>query len=348
MPIHTQFLSSRHPRGIHITLPLLFLLLITACSDNSGESVHHTHYWNPVWNPDGHTIAYALLEAEAPVPLPSPPPSSARMLLYDAATKTSTTISLGTTETPLRYYRFDLSGSILAILSDGLRFHHRDGSLISVYRGVAGFTPVWFDFTNTGYSFVWIGSAGGHVRVGLTRMDPQTWTPVEERALLDTLVSASALSITLTSQSTYAMRLDDGSIVEMDFPGNVRNAFTSAPFIASNPRQYALRTSTASGGRTMLYALESAGLLAMDLGIGTKVQLIRGGISDFDISPASRLMVYETYSGDVWLATEDGLPLDRSGPHNVMPALSPDGTRLASVARTSSTKDSVRVIIVTN
>jgi len=56
--------------------------------------------------------------------------------------------------------------------------------------------------------------------------------------------------------------------------------------------------------------------------------------------------VYETGTGDTWIATTEGLPLTRIAPQNIMPRFSPAANGIALIERLDEYTDSLHVLLL--
>ena len=320
------------------------LLLLTACSEDEGPA-SHVHYYNPVWSSDDKTVVFAVYEESESGSMPAVERQSKFMTVYDVETRSSRRVNFNVDNTILREYTFDLGNDILAFIEDGIKFLTLDGTLQGVFAGSAdGIEPVAMQFTNTGNSFIWAGSKGGRVLVEEIKFDRSDWSIVEEIVLLDEQLDTDVLALTITTQqATFALRLASGEIREYTLAGDLRNIYTYEPYTSENPRHYRMVAYKTVTGTKRLYALEHQGLLLLNLAEGTSKRLVSGNIRDFDVSERGGIMVYETYSGDTWLATDQGTPLNRLAPHNVMPRMSFAGSWLAASGTVDQFTDTLTV-----
>jgi len=93
-----------------------------------------------------------------------------------------------------------------------------------------------------------------------------------------------------------------------------------------------------------LFVRDGEGIRRLDLETGLPRLLVEGGAIDMDISASRSSMVYETATGDTWIATVEGAPLTRIAPMNVMPRISPADNGIAMVERIDVFTDSLHVL----
>jgi hypothetical protein len=191
---------------------------------------------------------------------------------------------------------------------------------------------------------------------GIIRYTDVPWQPTEQKLVIDTATSAGVMDIAITTSNSFAVRLDDGSVINYNTDGKILARFTlSLPIQFAFPWQGRLQAHHPSAGNqdwssTTIYARDARGLVRMLLGYkdsqghDSSRVLVEGSIIDFDVSRTSAQMIYESGSGDLWLATIDGIPVLRLAPHNVMGSFSPAGKWLASVGRISDNLDSLSFI----
>jgi len=319
-------------------------LLLVACSDDDPSTM--THYFNPVWTPDGSTIVAGYVQAPTgPVNGPDGAlgaPGSLAVL--DMDTRVERIISLPAVSTVHTLYAFDPSGAALTFVENGgFYFYDLTGRELLFHQPTEGGIPAVMDFSNTGNSFLWLGSTPEGYTVNTTVYDAATWT-IDNQITMFTIPNDSpVLALTHTSQRSFAVRLENGTVKEYDFNGSELNTFATAPFESNNPWHYRLMFYSRNDER-YLFVRDDEGIRRLDLASGIPRLLVEGGAIDMDISAVRNSMVYETTTGDTWIATVEGNPLTRIAPMNVMPRISPANNGIAMVERTDVYTDSLHVL----
>ncbi|MDT8325649.1 MAG: WD40 repeat domain-containing protein [Bacteroidota bacterium] len=328
-------------------LPLLLVAVaFSACSEDDPATM--THYFNPVWTPDGSTIVAGFVQEGTGLVSDVAPVSAnwGDLAVMDFSSRTLRTVSMPDVATVHALYSFDPSGTALAFVQEGhIRFYDLNGSLLLDYLPAEGGSPVLMDFSNTGNSFVWIGGAVGDYSLNLTTYDAASWTVETEFTMADIESGSAVIALTLTGQRSAAVRYDDGTVREYDFNADLLNTFTTTPFTSPNPWQQRLMYVSGNQGRR-LFARDAGGLHRFDLDAGAARQLVFGSVVDMDVSGSRGSMVYETGTGDTWIATMEGTPLTRIGPQNIMPRFSPADNGIASVERLDVFTDSLHVFVL--
>ncbi|MBN1448238.1 MAG: hypothetical protein JXA28_09935 [Bacteroidetes bacterium] len=325
-------------------LVLFSATLLIACSEDEPSSM--THYFNPLWTPDGNTVVAGYLQGpEGPIDPPAgntDPPGT--LAVMDMATRSERIITLPAVSTVHELYAFDPSGKALAFIeSDAIYFYDLTGSLLLRHQSAEGGIPVVMDFGNSGNSMLWIGSTPEGYTVNTIQYDPGTWSVENQLTMMTLQKDASVEALRHTSQRSFAIRFDNGRIVEYDFNGTVLNTFTSIPFETVNPWHKRLMYFSRNGERA-IYIRDGEGLKRLDLVSGLPRLLVKGEVIDMDISATRSSMVYETTTGDVWIATVEGSPLTRIAPQNLMPRISPADNGIAMVERVDRYTDSLHVL----
>lgn len=324
-------------------LPLLVIsaVLLTACSDD--EPTRIVHHVNPLWTPDGKTLVAGYDEYLPGGEAPSPLRPASRIAVMDVDTRVTRVVDLGTVNTWHTVYAFDPSGSALAIAqANGIFFFDLQGRQLLAFQPTDA-SPRFIAFGNTGNSFVWVGATADGYTVNKTTYDAAGWTIGATEQLAAVTTIEAVISLALTSQRSYALRFASGLVREVEFNGTELNSFTIETMTSDNPWHERL-VYYSSGGR-YLYAIDGKGMMRMDLGSGTAARLVQGTIVDLDISDQRRSMVYETRTGDLWLSSEDGIPLTRLAPQNIMPRFSPAANGIAMITRVDTYTDSLHVLL---
>lgn len=301
------------------------------------------HYFNPLWTPDGSAVVAGYLEAPSGVVDADNPVSSGELAVRDFDTGNLRIVPMPDVQTLHRLYDFDPSGQALAFTQNGsIRLYDLQGQLLLNYQPAEGGEPQLMQFTNTGKSFVWIGGTPGNYSVNQSTYDMATWTVESEFPMMTLDKNASIISMVLTGQRSVAIRWDDGEVKEYDFTGAELNSLTTVPFTDENPWQHRLVYATRSQNR-WLYVRDQEGIYQFDLETGEADQILVGHVVDFDVQGERASMVYETGTGDTWLATLDATPLTRIGPQNLMPRFSPAANGIATIERLDAYTDTLRI-----
>lgn len=338
-------LPNLQSKSIFRNLPLILIavLLLAACSDD--DPVLQTHYVNPVWTPDGKTLVAGYDEALSTEIAPSAGRTVTRLAVKDIASRVTRIVDLGVVSTWHTLYAFDPSGTALAFVENGrILFHDLQGRQLLSFQPTAGGAPRLLAFQNTGNSFVWVGVTADGYTVNLNTYDAATWAALETTTLETVQSTEAVLSLVLTSQRSYALRLSSGLVREVDFNGTELNSYSIGTLTSDNPWHERLVYYSALGAR-YLYAVDGDGMMRLDLSTGAADTLVKGTITDFDMSDQRQSMVYETRTGDIWLSTSDGTPLQRMAPQNLMPRFSPAANGVAMVTRIDPYKDSLHVLL---
>ena len=316
---------------------------VAACSDD--DPIQTTHVVNPLWTPDGKTLVAGFDQRMSNDPAPSDASPATRLAVMDIATRVTRIVDLGAVSTWHTLYAFDPSGVALALVQDGsIFFYDLQGRQLLRHQPTAGGAARLLAFQNTGNSFVWVGATADGYTVNLSTYDATSWN-VLETTTLETVTSTEAvLSLALTSQRSYALRLGSGHVREIDFNGTERNSFSMGTLTSDNPWHERLVYYSAFGSR-FLYAIDNDGMMRFDLNTGGADRLVKGTITDFDMSDQRQSMVYETRTGDIWLSSSEGTPLQRMAPQNLMPRFSPAANGVAMVTRVSPALDSLHVLL---
>lgn len=330
------------PRSI---LPLLVVLIgFSACSDDDPITI--THYYNPLWTPDGKTVVAGMWQYldHGSDDMVAPHTDPGTLAVYKMESHSQYTLTLPV-ETIHRMYHFDPSGEALAFVHNGIALYNLDGAELLRYTPTVGGIPMQMTFSNTGNSFFWTGSDGDQYTVNRTQYNINGWTVEDESTLLTMPRESAIIAMTATSQQSVALRFEDGVVREYDFSGSLLHTFTTSPFTTENPWQQRMVFYSHNGVR-FLYVRDAAGLQRFDLETGESRQLIEGAVRDMDVLASRATMVYETGSGDVWIATTDASPLTRIAPQNLMPRISPAGNGIAMVARVTPQTDTLNVLLL--
>ncbi len=324
---------------------LAIVIVMTACSDDDpAQAIHHA---NPVWTPDGKTIVagYDQFQSNG-AGTDGPRTQVSRMAVMDFTTRQTRIIDLGDVMTWHTLYAFDPSGKALAFAQSGrIRFYGLDGQLLLEHQPATGGDPRFVVFNNTGNSFVWLGLTSTGYTVNLTTYDASSWDVLDTTPLSEVTTTEAPIALCLTSQRSYAVRMSSGLVREVDFNDTELNSYSIKALQADNPWHTRLIYYSNAGNR-YLYTIDGDGLMRLDLVTGSADQLVRGEIVDLDVSDTRRSMVYETHTGDTWLSNQDGSPLSRIAPQNLMPRFSPANNGIALVQRIDAYRDSLHILLL--
>ncbi len=328
----------------HLLALFLIAVAFTACSEDDPATM--THYFNPVWTPDGSTIVAGYLQGSTgPVDAASPV-SSGDLAVLDFETRALRIVSMPDVQTIHALYSFDPSGTALAFAQNGsIRLYDLNGNVLLNYVPTEGGNPEMMVFSNTGNSFVWIGGTPGSYMLNQVTYDAATWTVLSEFPMMTLPSTARVIGLSMTGQRSVAVRYDNGTIKEYDFNSDELNSFTVEPFASENPWQQRMMYFSRPNDRR-LYLRDAGGLHQLNLNSGTSQQLLFGNVVDMDVSESRSSMVYETGTGDTWIATTDATPLTRIGPQNLMPRFSPAANGIATVQRLDVYTDSLHVFLL--
>ncbi len=331
-----------------ISLLLLSVVVLSACSeDDPIEVIHHV---NPLWTPDGKTIVagydqYMTSTGDAMSNVLVQP---SRLAVMDFATRTTRIVNLVDVITWHQLYAFDPSGTALAFTQHGsILFYDLQGNQLLSHMPPSGGDPRFLAFSNTGNSFIWVGITGTGYTVSLTTYDATNWTILDTTPLATVETTEAVISLVLTSQRSYAVRMSSGLVREVDFNGIELNDFSIAELLTDNPwHSRLIFYNDMNTGLRYLYAIDKTGMMLLDLASGTATRLVEGTLVDFDLSDQRQSMLYETHTGDVWLSSPQGSPLSRIAPQNLMPRFSPALNGIALVERISTTRDSLHILLL--
>jgi hypothetical protein len=335
-----------------LTLFLLLLiagLVVFGCSEDNGNP-QQLHYYNPVWTPNGKAVVFGMYRG-----IPSSG-TLASSLLYIADTSgRRMEFTVAPMNTLNRRFWFDPVSGALAFAQNGISFYFMPdlpsttSSLAGTYTpSLPGRQPSVISFNPQGHSFLWAGTANGTLTIANVTYGDQPWSPTGEAVLLDSATTTSIQDIIFVSETTYAVRFSDGKIRHYDFLKGLIHEYAVIPFIAENPWQYHLAYYNAGGTPQRVYAAQQSGFVELLLDSLKSKLLVDGLLINYDINEAARSMIYETSSFDIWLATQEAIPLARLMPHNGMGRFSPSGNYLAAVGKVSSLTDSITVRKIRN
>jgi hypothetical protein len=325
-------------------LLILSVILLPACSEDDPSTM--THYFNPVWTPDGSVIVAGYLSSATGTVDVAGPVTGSDLAVMNIATRALRIVPMPLVNTVHALYAFDVTGEALAFVQNGsILFFDMDGKVLLNYTPTEGGNPELMAFTNTGNSFVWIGGAPGNYSINQATYSSLPWKIDNQLTMITLQESARIIAMTLTGQRSLALRFDDGVVKEYDFNGDTLNSYMTTPFDAPNPWQQRMIYVSGNNGRR-LYVRDAAGLHLFDLSSGMARQLVYGQVVDLDVSAPRNSMVYETGTGDTWIATTEGLPLTRIAPQNIMPRFSPAANGIALVERLDEYTDSLHVLLL--
>jgi hypothetical protein len=324
---------------------LLALLVYGGCSSDNGDG-EQVHYYNPVWTADNRAAVFGVFRGTS-----ADDPSTSSLLCVPDTNGRQLEFSVAPMYTLRGRHWIDPVSGALAFAQSGINFYsvpvypgQTTSSLLGVYTPTLGNRqPYVMAFNASGGSFIWAGNTNGALAIVHVEYATQPWVPTKETVLLDSITTTSALDIIFTSQSTFAVRFSDGKIRQYDFSKRLIREYSVVPFFANNLWQYHLAFYNASGSPARIYAAQQNGFVELILdSLGVK-PLVEGALVNYDVNEATRSMIYETSSFDIWLATQEAQPLARLVPHNGMGRFSQDGYFLAAVGKATNEKDTVTV-----
>ncbi|MBL0174411.1 MAG: hypothetical protein IPP94_03935 [Ignavibacteria bacterium] len=329
----------------------LFAAVLAGCSgDAERVSVKHFHY--PTWTSDGKYVVSGYQEYTSNGGDESPRSAGPNMIVREVGTRISTAFHVPGFEPTNRFF-LDPADNIAAATPGGLLFVSRDGVTLGALGGPQfPVVPALLSFDPAGGAYFWAGSgAGGRLVVGSAQYGTSPWQPGAVQVLKDTVVASALLDIARTSGSSCAIRLSDGAVREYSSAGDLLSQFTLRPITHAPTSLWQTRMHLIeSGFQRKLYVIEDSGLVTLNLDDRTQKLFVKGRVPNFAVSPLATapFMVFETQTGDTWLATRDGSPLSRLAPQSIMPSLAPNGKWISVVARLNQFTDSLNIFQFSN
>lgn len=277
--------------------------------------------------------------------LPASP--STRLAIMTVSTRAIRVIDLVDLRTQHALYSFDPSGAVLMFLQDGrISMVDLNGVVRGTYTAPGAVKPAAAQFmSESGSVALCAGVSNSVLEVRRLIFDPADWRVIDDSLLVSDSAPGSVSAITSAGRDALVVRFSTGEVRHYATDGTLLHTFTSVPFTSDNPWHqrliYFQRPPLVNPG---VYMLESAAIVFLDLITGGKNTLVTGDVIDIDVSDERNSMVYETKTGDVWLASSQGLPLSRIAPQNIMPRFNVDGKNLVMVERINRTTDSLHVL----
>ena len=329
-----------------IILPLLVLAAFAAglpgCTSDP-EMADQTHYFNPVWSTDGKKVlaGYEHLAGGAVHA------NNLALRIVDGGAQNLFTIPAFNA----RNRMFMTPGGQCALVTtDGLSFISLDDgqTLGSVGMSALGVKPSILDFLPGSTSMYYLAGrdeASGRVVIGLAQYASVPWQLTNMQVLKDTVTASALLDVVYTSAASFAVRFADGTVHEYSTSGAVLGTFHLRPLTIPVTSLWQTRLHFIESVPTRkLYVVEDSGLVWLNLDDKTQKLFVGGRVIGFDISRTTPFLIFETKTGDTWLATRDGQPLYRLAYQNIMPAFSANGKSVAAVARVNPARDSLHVV----
>lgn len=340
-----RVLATNKTHKTHMFILVVFTLAILAGCSTNEPSPNQIHYYNPVWTPDGKAAVFGLYRG-----IPSGDNLSSSLLYMVDTIGRQIEFSVPPMNTLNRRFWVDSISHSLAFTQNGISFFSLPvypsptSNLLGSYMpSLSGRQPTVMSFSPLGHAFLWAGNTNGMLTVGYVSYADKPWLPIKETVLLDSSTSTQPQDIIFITSTTYAIRLSDGRIRHCDVGKSLIHEYIVTPFVAANLWQYHLTYYNVPGSPQRIYAAQQNGFVQC-LPDSLSVQLlVDGGLVNYDVSQATRFMIYETNSFDTWLATDEGIPLARLLPHNGMSRFSPDGMFIAAVGAVTPLKDTVTV-----
>jgi hypothetical protein len=318
----------------------MFAFVISGCT-NDPDADRVTHYYYPVWSPDGNVVVFGF--------------QNFREASYDSAAAPNVMFRSSAMQTiihdayhvmdfpPRARCWFEPKGKLIAVAGSGMHFYNTLGKFKGDFIPLGtSVKPTLIAFQEGGGAYLWAGMDGDHIVIGRAEYINDPWITTRQTVLKDTVFSGSVLDIAITSSITYAIHMTGGVIFEYNHSGDMLGRFNTKPRVFDNSWQGRIHFVDFMN-RRQLFALDDSGIVVIDFESMTKKVITYGRVVNYDVSGPSGTMVYETTSGDVWLATATGSPLARLAPHAVMPRLSPDGKVLAAVGPVTPKTDTLAI-----
>ncbi|MDH7515786.1 MAG: hypothetical protein QHI48_07935 [Bacteroidota bacterium] len=336
---------TRFPPAFSLFPSFLLVLVLSGCSTEP-ETADIEHFHNPSWSPDGMLVAAGYERFASTDPRNGAPPGSPNFYILDLSARREPHAFHveGFSHLDRFWILPDSPRVIAAITKDGLLFFDRDGKRKGLLtKPTLPVKPTCACFSNTGSSFLWAGNDNGRLKIGTASYTSEPWHPSSVMLLKDTSAETGVTDVLRTSDTTYAVRFDDGTVSEYRLDGTERARFSLVPLRDATPWLLRLHKFSDVSGHVSLYAVDDSGIVMLNPGSQTMTFLVKGVIRGFDINPLTSFMVFETRTGDTWLALRDGQPLLRLAPQHIMPSLSPDGKSYAAVACLTPYRDTLTV-----
>lgn len=283
-----------------------------------------TYYWNPVWSPDGNTIAVIKGSSSCG----DPPPLQLAIRI----------IATGETALPPIFnpgYAFGFSpyGTFIYQVQTGsgnrVQFYNPNGGGAGIIQDSL-YTITAIAFSSDGQSLVLAKTNANSIRVETRTFDPiQPWIGTS-RMIFDSSTTQSVRSIIRVDSKTIAMRFEGGTVLILSTAGVSTGRYSLKE--NSSPTGYAANLGLAIAPTSKrIYTRSDDGLIMIDLKAQSMRTLIDGIVIDFDVSGDQRYLTFQDASDGIWIADLDGNPAYRIASRTREPRFSPNGKKLAGI-----------------
>lgn len=321
-------------------LALACAALVGGCTPDD-DNPHVRHYNNPAWTSDGSVIVAGYADYSLQDGVNGGPAGAPNLVVHTVATGAEKPVHLDGFSHEDRFWLVPRT-NMLATANGPVRFFRFDGSFLGSFTHAAtGTAPTHLAFDTTGASYLWGYSTGSRIVIGQNTFGSEPWNPTRSTVLLDTALGTRLLDIVWISPTTYAIHLSDGAVPVLGTDGDLIAQFQLRPRKDEDAHHTRLHVSD-EPSRRQLYALDDSGIVAFDITRVVTRLIIKGTVINLSVSNSSQFILFETRTGDSWLATKDGSPLTRY-PQHIMGTFSANGKSIAAVSRLSVYRDSLSI-----
>ncbi|MAT38650.1 MAG: hypothetical protein CL946_03500 [Ectothiorhodospiraceae bacterium] len=323
-------------------LSLVFLAaFLFSCSDDD-DAVEIIQYHWPVWSPSGESIlsGYEYFRGD-PNGLRTP---IREVAVKDASSEEERFLQAADGIDNARYWVLP-GESIFATNAQGLQFYSLNGGLLGTYTtAVRGISPQFMS-SRDDTSFYWGLVTGDNLVIGYAGYTSAPWMPTSEVVLHDTTLDASLLDLVALSSGRFAYRLNNGSVLVQHEDGSHVRTLLNISSRSDHPMNERL-VYFKQDVSEYLYYLTPQGLSRAMIETGSTSVLTAGGkdeIIAFDANAVTNKALFVSGSGEVWLTSPDGIPVQRLLSEHAMASFSPDGTTIAAVTHSNRYTSSLTI-----